>query len=170
MSQPLIRPATVADMAAVARIYDHYILNTPVTFDTDAKPVAEWQDAFGRDVTDGPYQFLVAEVDGEVAAYAHTGQFHIRCAYWTSIFASVYCAPDRVGQGLGGALYAVLFGEVLPGTDFHKVYAGITQPNEASVKLHERFGFLREGLFTQVGKKFGQWHDVAWYARTLASG
>ena len=154
-------------MAAVAAIFDHYILHTAVTFDTDAKPVSEWEDAYRRDVVDGSYQFLVAEVDGEVAAYAHTGQFHIRCAYWTSIFASVYCAPGRTGQGLGRALYDVLFGEVLPATDFHKVYAGITQPNEASVALHERFGFVREGLFTQVGKKFDQWHDVAWYAKAL---
>ncbi|HWH32055.1 MAG TPA: GNAT family N-acetyltransferase [Egibacteraceae bacterium] len=163
----LIRPATAADMAAVARIYDHYVLHTAITFDTEPKPVTEWEAGFARDVADGPYQFLVADVDGQVAAYAHTGQFHIRCAYWTSIFVSVYCAPERTGMGLGPALYRTLFGEVLPGTAFHKVYAGVTQPNEASVKLHERFGFVREGLFAEVGQKFGQWHDVAWYARGL---
>lgn len=169
MSEPdaTIRPATAADLAAVARIYEHYVLHTPTTFDTEPKPVADWEDAFRRDVLDGPYQFLVAELDGEIAAYAHTGQFHIRCAYWTSIFVSVYCAPERTGMGLGCALYGTLFDQVLPSTDFHKVYAGITQPNAASNALHERFGFTREGLFTQVGRKFDQWHDVAWYARTL---
>ena len=166
-ADPLIRPATAADLAAVARIYDHYILETSVTFDTEPKPVQEWAEAFQRDVTDGPYPWLVAELDGAVAAYAQTGQFHIRCAYWTSIFVSVYCAPERTGLGLGSSLYRALFDQMLPRTEFHKVYAGITQPNEASVRLHERFGFQREGLFTEVGQKFGQWHDVAWYARPV---
>ena len=166
----VVRPATAADMAAVARIYDHYVLHTPTTFDTDPKPAEAWEETFLRDVVEGPYQFLVGEYDGAVVAFAHTGQFHIRCAYRTSITVSVYCAPDRTGLGLGPALYERLFGEDLPRTDFHKVYAGITQPNEASVKLHERFGFVREGLFTEVGRKFDQWHDVAWYAKTLPPG
>lgn len=167
MNEARVRPATAADLPAIAAIYDHYVVNTSITFDTEPKPVADWKAAFQRDVVDGPYQLLVAELDGEVAGYAQTGQFHMRCAYWTSIFASVYCAPERTGGGLGSALYRALFDEALPGTEFHKVYAGITQPNEASVRLHERFGFVREGLFTEVGQKFGQWHDVAWYARLL---
>jgi phosphinothricin acetyltransferase len=162
-----VRPATVADMAAVARIYDHYVRHTPVTFDTEPKPADAWEETFRRDVVEGPYHFLVGEHDGAVAAFAHTGQFHIRCAYRTSVTVSVYCAPDRTGLGLGPALYERLFAQELAGADVHKVYAGITQPNEPSVKLHERFGFVREGLFTEVGRKLGQWHDVAWYARTL---
>jgi len=163
----LVRAATVADMAAVARIYDHYILNTAITFDTDPKPEAAWVEGFTTDVINGSYQFLVADIDGLVGGFAYTGQFHIRCAYWTSIFVSVYCDPAHIGQGLGSALYSELFAQ-LAQADFHKAYAGITQPNAASVALHERFGFEREGLFTQVGRKFDQWHDVAWYARPLS--
>lgn len=165
--QTPIRPATAADMAAVARIYDHYILHTPVTFDTEPKPVREWEEAFRRDVVEGPYQFLVAEVAGEVAAYTHTYVFNQRCAYETSIAVSVYTDPAHLGAGLGRALYAELFDRVLPGRGFHRAYAGIALPNPASVALHESFGFVRRAHYTEVGRKFAQWWDVAWFEKAL---
>jgi phosphinothricin acetyltransferase len=164
---PHVRPATAADLTAVARIYDHYVLHTAVTFDTSPKPVSEWEAAFQRDVVEGPYDFLVAELDGEVAAYAHTYVFNQRCAYETSLTVSVYTAPAQVGRALGRALYAELFERVLPGRGFHRAYGGVALPNPASVALHEAFGFVQRAHYTEVGRKLDRWWDVVWFEKAL---
>ena len=73
---------------------------------------------------------------------------------------SIYLAPDMTGQGLGRRLYAALF-DALKGEDIHRIFGGITQPNEASVRLHRAFGFEPVGVYREVGRKFGRFWDVA---------
>ena len=90
-------------------------------------------------------------------------------AYSTSVEVSVYCAPEAAGRGVGTLLYASLF-EALAGEDLHRAYAGITQPNEASVRLHARFGFRPIGMYEEVGRKFDRYWDVAWYEKKLDPG
>jgi len=72
--------------------------------------------------------------------------------------------PDAVGRGTGRALYAALF-DAVAREDVHTIVAGIALPNAASMALHERFGFRQVGIFREVGKKFGQFWDVAWFQR-----
>ncbi len=62
--------------------------------------------------------------------------------------------------------YTALF-EALAGEDLHRAYAGIGIPNAASIALHERFGFARVAYFTEQGRKFGRYWDVAWYEKEL---
>jgi phosphinothricin acetyltransferase len=79
---------------------------------------------------------------------------------------TVYCDPAATGQGLGSALYGELL-RLLGDEGVHRAYAGVALPNEASVALHERFGFREVGTFREVGHKFGTWWDVRWYERAL---
>lgn len=79
---------------------------------------------------------------------------------------TVYLAPDAGGRGIGTLLYKALFA-ALAGEDLHRAYAGIAQPNEASTRLHERFGFRYVGTYREVGRKFGRYWDVAWYEKDL---
>jgi len=67
---------------------------------------------------------------------------------------------------VGTRLYAALF-ESLREQDIHRAFAGIALPNPASVALHERFGFKRVALFTEQGRKFDRYWDVAWYEKAL---
>jgi phosphinothricin acetyltransferase len=76
----------------------------------------------------------------------------------------VYLAQPARGQGLGRQLYAALF-EALAKEDIHRIFAGITLPNEASVRLHQSFGFERVGIYREVGRKFGRFWDVATYLK-----
>ena len=78
----------------------------------------------------------------------------------------IYLAPDMTGQGLGRRLYAALF-EALAREDIHRVFGGITLPNEASVRLHLGFGFEPVGIYREVGRKFGRFWDVATYLKPL---
>ena len=40
-------------------------------------------------------------------------------------------------------------------------------PNPGSIALHERFGFKRVAHFTEQGRKFGKYWDVAWFEKPL---
>jgi phosphinothricin acetyltransferase len=79
---------------------------------------------------------------------------------------TVYCRSDAVGRGIGRALYSALF-EAIAAEDIHRIVAGISQPNPASVALHQRLGFRQVGVFSNVGRKFGKYWDVAWFERPL---
>jgi phosphinothricin acetyltransferase len=109
---------------------------------------------------------VVAVSDGRVIGYACSSRFRHKAAYETSVETSIYLAPESVGRGAGSRLYEELF-ETLEGDDVHRAYAGIALPNPASVALHERFGFKRVAHYTEQGRKFGRYWDVAWYERPL---
>ncbi len=98
--------------------------------------------------------------------FAYSGPVRPRRAYETSIETTVYVQHDALGRGIGATLYDALF-DALAGEDIHRAYAGITQPNDASVALHERFGFVRAGIYTEQGRKFGRYWDVAWFEKRL---
>ncbi|MFD8547431.1 GNAT family N-acetyltransferase [Streptomyces sp. NPDC059649] len=98
--------------------------------------------------------------------YATSSAFRPKAAYAPSVEVTVYCAPEAAGRGVGTLLYEALF-EALAKEDVHRAYAGITQPNEASTRLHTRFGFRHIGTYTEVGRKFGRYWDVAWYQKDL---
>ena len=56
---------------------------------------------------------------------------------------------------------------VLTAQGYRTLLGGITQPNEASVRLHESFGFRRVALYERIGWKFEQWHDVGYWELIL---
>src|SRR5205085_11231019 len=101
-----------------------------------------------------------------IVGYASSSQFRTKPAYDTTVETTIYCAPGATGCGIGATLYAALFDAVRE-EDIHVAVAGITLPNDASVALHERFGFRRIGLMPEVGRKFGRYWDVAWFMRRL---
>ncbi|MBI2767149.1 MAG: N-acetyltransferase [Chloroflexi bacterium] len=161
-----VRAATEADVPRLAEIYNHYIVTTPATFDIEPYTVAERLEWFAHYAPAGPHRVLVAESEGVVLGSAWSSSFRPKRAYETTVETSIYCAPEATGRGIGTLLYAALF-EALAGEGLHRAVAGITLPNEASVAIHERFGFRRVALLSEVGRKFGRYWDVAWFEREL---
>nr|WP_079064604.1 GNAT family N-acetyltransferase [Streptomyces sp. NRRL F-4489] len=162
-----VRAGGETDLAALTELYNHYVRETPVTFDTEPFSAARRRPWLLSHPVDGPHRLLVAQdAAGMLLGYATSGPFRAKPAYATSVETSVYCAPHAAGRGVGTLLYAALF-EALADEDVHRAYAGIAQPNEASVRLHTRFGFRHIGTFTEVGRKFGRYWDVAWYQKDL---
>ncbi|MBC9713797.1 N-acetyltransferase family protein [Streptomyces sp. TRM66268-LWL] len=161
-----IRPGHEGDLEELTRIYNHYIVGTPITFDVDPVTAEQRRDWLLAHPEQGPHRLLVAEQDGLVVGYATSSAFRPKLAYITSVETSVYLAPEYGGRGLGSRLYAALF-EALADEDVHRAYAGITVPNEASFKLHERFGFKATGVHHEVGRKFGRYWDVAWFEKEM---
>ena len=162
----IIRPVTAADHAPVTAIYNHYIVTTPATFDIEPFLVEERKEWFAQFRSDGPYRMLVAEEAGEVVGATWSSQFRPKRAYDTTVETSIYLAAGATGQGLGTQLYEALFA-ALAGESLHRAIAAITQPNEASTALHHRFGYRQVALLSEVGLKFGRYHDVAWLEKSL---
>ncbi|MGK5543918.1 N-acetyltransferase family protein [Streptomyces sp. URMC 127] len=161
-----IRPGADGDLTELTEIYNHYVVHTPVTFDIEPVTAEErraWLDAHPAT---GRHRLLVAEEAGRVLGYATSGPFRAKRAYETSVETSVYLGPGHTGRGLGGLLYRTLL-EALAHEDVHRAYAGITQPNAASMRLHERFGFRPVGVLGEVGRKFGTFWDVAWLEKRI---
>ena len=166
MSDVVIRRAEQGDLPALLDIYNHYVINTPITFDLEPRTLAqrrEWLDQFAPS---GKYQCFVAARGGRAIGWVCSAQFKEKEAYATSIETSVYVAPGEGGKGLGRRLYDTLF-DALKGEDIHRAFAGVTEPNEASVALHKAFGFEHIGTYREIGRKFGRFWDVALYLKPL---
>jgi phosphinothricin acetyltransferase len=162
-----VRPATLDDLPALTAIYNHYVINTTITFDLELFIPEERRPWFDAHAPSGRHRLLIAaDVDDVVLGYVTSSRWRPKAAYDTTVESSVYCRPDAVGRGVGTALYSALF-DALATEDVHRVVAGVSQPNPASVALHLRFGFRQVGVFSNVGRKFGQYWDVAWFERAL---
>lgn len=160
----VIRPATTADAEAMLAIYAPIVERTAISFETAPPSVEEFAGRVRKILE--RWACLAAEADGRVLGYAYGSSHRERAAYRWSTETSAYVAESARGQGVGAALYRELMPR-LAELGFCNAYAGVALPNPASVALHERAGFRPIGVFPKVGRKFGRWHDVAWYHRTL---
>ncbi|MDF6020466.1 GNAT family N-acetyltransferase [Streptomyces sp. JH34] len=169
-----VRPGVEADLEALTDIYNHYVRETALTFDTVTFTPQERLPWLRSHPQDGPHRLLVALDPGtrddapHVLGYATSSPYRPKAAYSTSVEVSVYCAPGTTGRGVGTLLYKALF-EALADEDLHRAYAAIALPNEASVRLHDAFGFRLVGTYEEVGRKFGRYRDVSWYEKPLLS-
>lgn len=164
-----VRSATLDDLPALTDIYNHYIVETPVTFDLAPLEPGDRREWFDAHRGSPRYQLLVADAGGVIAGYATTSRWRPKAAYERTVESTVYCRHGHAGRGIGRCLYTALF-EALAGTDVHRVVAGVTLPNPASIALHERFGFTSVGVFREVGYKFGRYWDVGWFERPMGRG
>jgi L-amino acid N-acyltransferase YncA len=162
----IIRLASESDASAVAAIYRPIVEATATSFELQPPSDAEMRER----ITDTlrSHAWLVFEQRGEVAAYAYGTRHRSRPAYEWSVETSVYVHERFRGQGVGRSLYQSLLA-VLSLQGYVTAFAGIVLPNAASVALHERVGFTPVGVYRGVGYKFGAWHDVGWWQRSLRS-
>ncbi len=163
-----IGAATGDDLGRINEIYNRHVASSPVTFDLEPRSMAWRREWFEKYSETGRHRLLVARGRDGAIAYATSSPYRPRAAYDPSVETSVYVAPDHTGRGIGLALYEALLRE-LETEDVHRAVAGITLPNPASVRLHERCGYREVGRFSEQGRKFGRYWDVAWYERAFDS-
>jgi phosphinothricin acetyltransferase len=161
----MLRPATLADAAAIAEIYNHYVLHTIITFEEEAVTAAEMAQRI-TEVTGAGLPWFVWEEAGRVLGYAYAGKWKSRCAYRYAVESSIYLSKDATGRGLGTKLYVALI-DALRAKGIHSIIGGIALPNPASVGISEKLGFQKIGHFKEVGWKFEQWIDVGYWELIL---
>ncbi len=155
-----IRKVDLSDSAQIAEIYNYYILNTHHTFETEPLSAEEMKERIVENSEN--YPFLVAEFEGELQGYVYATQFKLRQAYKHSAEVSIYVRNQAKQIGIGSELYKKLL-EELAETDVDAIMAGISLPNEASIKLHEKFKMEKVAHFREVGYKFDKWIDVGYW-------
>ena len=160
----MIHSADEGDAAEIAAIYNHYVLNTAVSFEEEAVSEEEMRARIRGKI--GSYPWIVLESVGpgrEILGYAYAGPWKERAAYRHTLEDTIYVKAGETGRGIGRKLLKELLEELAKGTEVHALMAVIALPNEASVRLHEEFGFEKAAHFTEVGRKFGTWIDVGYW-------
>jgi phosphinothricin acetyltransferase len=160
----VVRTARLDDAAALLELYAPFVARTAVSFEEQVPSTGEFRQRIAEALE--RWAWVVAEAPTGPVGYAYATQHRARAAYRWSLEVSAYLAPEARGRGLGQALYSDLF-QRLVAKGFRRAFAGVTLPNEASVRFHERAGFKPVGVFEAAGWKLGAWHDVAWFQRWL---
>jgi phosphinothricin acetyltransferase len=160
----MIRKIQNEDIAAVCDLYNYYVRHTIVTFE-EMELTSEQMYTRIFDVGSAT-QWLVSEGEKGITGFAYAGQWKPRSAYKNSVESSVYVHHEKVGEGIGDQLYKYLL-ERLRKQGCHTVVGGIALPNDASIALHEKHGFVKIAHFKEIGFKFDQWIDVGYWQLIL---
>jgi L-amino acid N-acyltransferase YncA len=169
MSIP-IRPASAADLPAIAAIYGHAVTHGTATFETEPPGEGEMGERF-RAIITGGFPYLVAcREDGHAVGYAYAGLYRTRIAYRHTLEDSIYIDPSFHRRGVGRALLDRLLTES-EARGFRQMVAVIGDSAQiASIALHRAAGFRMIGTFEAVGFKFGRWLDTVMMQRALGEG
>ena len=160
-----IRAAEADDAASCAAIYAPHVTDGWISFETDPPDASEMARRIANH--SASHGWLVAQtLNDQIAGYAYGSAHRSRAAYATSADVAIYVDAAFARQGVGRALYAALL-PILRDRGFHAAFAGIAQPNAASVALHEAMGFTLVGIYREVGWKLDGWRDVGWWQRLL---
>jgi L-amino acid N-acyltransferase YncA len=160
----MIRPVKIKDAKEILEIYNYYVANTVVTFDLKVLSLEVFKEKIETIIRD--YPFIVFQENNEILGYAYGSRFRPKPAYNNTVETTVYVKNGAHGKQIGSKLYDELL-KLLKKEKFHIVLGVLTLPNEASVKLHEKFGFKKVAHLKEVGLKFDSWHDVGFWQLTF---
>jgi L-amino acid N-acyltransferase len=158
-----VREAETADLDAILAIYNDAVIHTTATYDYELRTLdaqKQWLEAKRAQ----SFPVLVGREAGVVSGFASYGPFRPWAAYLYTVENSIYVAPERRGRGVGTTLLGPLL-EIARSRGFHAMVAGIDATNEASLKLHAKFGFEKVAHFHEVGWKFERWLDLVFLER-----
>ncbi len=164
-----IRPAAPADIPDITRIYAHAVLHGTASFELEPPDETEMARR-QRELLDGGYPYIAAELGGSLVGYAHAGPYRTRPAYRFSVEDSVYIDPAAQRRGFGRVLLDRLIAEA-EARGFRQMIAVIGDSAQtASIELHRAAGFRRIGTIEHVGYKFDRWLDSVLMQRALGRG
>jgi L-amino acid N-acyltransferase YncA len=162
-----VRSATLHDAQGIAEIYNYFVLNSTVTFEEIPVSV-EGMARRIAEIQAGMLPWVVSVNDNQLTGFAYAQKWKARAAYRHSVEVTVYVRPGLGNLGIGSDLYSTLFAS-LRELGIHAVIGGVALPNDASLGLHQKFGFQKVAHFREVGFKFDRWIDVTYWQLILPS-
>lgn len=153
-----IRNASEDDLPAMLEIYNEIILHTTAVYDYEPHTL-DMRKQWWHTKKEQGFPVFIAEENGRLLGFSSIGPFRAWAAYKYTVENSVYVAAAARGKGVGKMLIPPLI-EASKTLGMHTIIAGIDATNDASIKLHEHFGFREVADFKQVGWKFNQWLDL----------
>lgn len=161
-----VRAVRAGDFETITSIYGYHVEHGTGSFETVPPDAAEMA-ARGRGVLEWGGVYLVAARGSDVAGFAYVGPFNRRQAYQHTAEVSVYICPHELHSGIGSLLMRELI-EKARAKGFRQLVSLVgDSENKASIGLHEKFGFVRQGVLRDVGIKFGRSLDVVFMQKTL---
>lgn len=156
----MIREVSIKDAKAITDIYNYYIRNSVANLEETEIDESFFNDKILKDATRFPW--LVYEKDHKIIGFAYASEWKARSGYKKSAELTVYLHHNNASKGIGTRLYKAVI-DRLKEMDVHAVVGGISLPNEASVRLHEKFGFEKVAHYKEIGYKFNKWVDVGYW-------
>ncbi len=162
-----IRKAATDDLSQICEIYNYYVRNSVVTFDLEALSLADWKSKFEH-ITGMDLPFLAAiSPSGQLLGFAYVAPWRQKAAYRRTVEDSIYLRPAAIGKRVGSKLLDALIRES-KASGVREIVAVISDKGaEASVKLHESYGFKHQGHLGKVGFKFGRWLGTVLMQKSL---
>ena len=160
----MIRDFHIDDIEKIVEIYNYYIQNTIITFDRVPFTVDDFEQKIKPIYK--KYPFIVFEENNEILGYAYGSSWRPKPSYKHTAESTIYLKANALKKGVGTKLYTELLKQ-LKQQKFHTIIGGLTLPNDASIKLHEKLGFKKVAHFNEVGRKFEQWLDVGFWQLTF---
>jgi phosphinothricin acetyltransferase len=160
----MTRHVKITDAEQICTIYNHYVINTTVTF--EELPVTEEQMRMRIIKLTPTFPWLVYEIENELKGYAYATEWKSRTAYRFSAETTVYIKWQHTGKGIGTILYLELIKE-MKALSYQTLVGGIALPNNSSIALHEKLNFKKVAHFHRIGFKLNQWVDVGYWQLLL---
>ena len=162
-----IRQAVSEDLPHVREIYNHYVANSTVTFDEQRMSMRDWRAKFTY-LQKLRMPFVVAESpSGQILGYALVTPWKQKRAYRFTVENSIYLGATSTGKGLGPALMTELIDRCKAAGIKEMIAVIADKGAEASIKMHENFGFREIGRMGRVGYKFDRWLGTVLLQKSL---
>ncbi len=152
-----LRAAQLKDCFAICEIYNFYIQNSVVTFDEQIMQLKQWEEKLEY-LNKQKLPFIVAETEsGEILGFAYVAPWRQKSAYRSTVEDSIYLRAAATRKRIGSKLLEELL-DLSKKAGVKEVVAVISDSGaESSVRLHEQFGFKKQGHLAKVGFKFDRW-------------
>ena len=160
----MLRVATEADIPAILEIYAPYVLTTTASFEYEVPSLDTFTARF-RSFT-AQFPWLVWEENRQILGYAYASPPYTRSAYAWCAEPTVYLRSEVRGKGIGNKLYDALE-KILHYQGYHVLYALVTGENEASLRFHQKRGYIIRGDYPNCGFKFGRWLGLFWLEKRI---
>ncbi|WP_173049404.1 GNAT family N-acetyltransferase [Nitrospira sp. KM1] len=160
-----IRTATIDDLLAMNDIYNHYVLHSTSTYQTEPETLDARRAWFSEHDEKHPV-IVASDVAGAVLGWGSLSRFHARAAYARTVENSIYVHHHHQRRGIGRALLTELISRACA-LDHHTIIAGIDADQPASLALHAAGGFTQVARLDEVGHKFGRWLHVIYMQKML---
>lgn len=157
-----IRKSEESDIPKLLEIYNYEVENSIATLDIEKKTEEQWKIWFYEHNKEN-HPLYTAVIDEKCAGYASLSNYRDKEAYKSTVELSVYIAKEYRGMGVASALMEYIIKKAKNDKETHLIVSVITDGNDASKHLHEKFGFEYCGKMSEVGKKFGVYQDIIYY-------
>jgi len=162
-----VRAAELGDLPGIREIYNHYVLNSSITFDDTPWTFPALRRKFELASQKNMPWIIAESPSGQLLGFAYVYPWKEKAAYRFTVENHIYLGPASTGKGLGKVLMTELIARS-KAAGIKEMIAVIADKNaDASIRMHEGFGFKDIGHMGRVGFKFDRWLGTVMMQKSL---